>query len=198
NHPAWYDLCDEYGLYVIDETNLETHALWRYGQKTLEETVPGSRPEWTANVLDRAGSMYERDKNHPSILMWSLGNESFGGDNFLKMHEYFHSQDSSRLVHYEGVVHYRESAAASDVESQMYTRPTHLEHFLRGNKDKPVILCEYSHAMGNSCGGLYKYWELVDRYPIFQGAFIWDWIDQSILTKTEDGVEYFAYGGDFG
>lgn len=198
NHPAFYDLCDEYGLYVIDEMNLETHGLWRYGQKTLEETIPGSRPEWTANVLDRARSVYERDKNHPSILLWSLGNESFGGDNFLKLHEYFHSEDPGRLVQYEGVVHYRESEAASDVESQMYTRPQHLEHFARHNTKKPIILCEYSHAMGNSCGGLYKYWELIDRYPILQGAFVWDWIDQAILTKTEDGIEYLAYGGDFG
>jgi len=198
NHPAWYDLCDEYGLYVIDEMNLETHGLWRYGQKTLEDTVPGSRPEWTANVLDRARSMYERDKNHPSILLWSLGNESFGGDNFLKLHDYFHSQDPTRLVHYEGIFHYRESEAASDVESQMYTRPGNLEQFAMWNKKKPIILCEYSHAMGNSCGGLHKYWELFDRYPILQGGFIWDWIDQAILTKTEDGTEYLAYGGDFG
>lgn len=198
NHPYWYDLCDEYGLYVIDETNLETHGLWRYGQKALEDTIPGSRPEWTANVLDRAKSMYERDKNHPSILLWSLGNESFGGDNFLKMHEYFHSEDPTRLVHYEGVVHWRESEAASDIESQMYTRPDQLEWFARHNTRKPIILCEYSHAMGNSCGGLHKYWELFDKYPILQGGFIWDWIDQSLIAKTEDGTEYFAYGGDFG
>src|SRR5690606_35919935 len=99
NHPKWYDLCDEYGLYVIDETNLETHGTWRYGQQELEESLPGSRPEWTENVLDRCHSMFERDKNHPSILIWSLGNESFGGDNFLKMYDYFKKEDPTRLVH---------------------------------------------------------------------------------------------------
>src|SRR5690606_27579694 len=134
----------------------ETHGLWRYGQKELGETVPGSRPEWTANVLDRAKSMYERDKNHPSILLWSLGNESFGGDNFIQMHDYFRSVDPTRLVHYEGVFHWRESEAASDIESQMYTRPQHLEQFALSHPNKPIILCEYSHAMGNSCGGLHK------------------------------------------
>jgi len=198
NHPHWYDLCDQYGLYVIDETNLETHGLWRYGQRELGASVPGSRPEWTANVLDRAKSMYERDKNHPSILLWSLGNESFGGDNFIRMHDYFRSVDPLRLVHYEGVFHWRESEAASDIESQMYTRPQQLEQFALSHPHKPIILCEYSHAMGNSCGGLHKYWELFDRIPILQGGFIWDWIDQAILTRTEDGIEYLAYGGDFG
>lgn len=198
NHPLWYDLCDEYGLYVIDETNLETHGLWQYAQKELGETLPGSRPEWTDNVLDRCRSMFERDKNHPSILMWSLGNESFGGDNFIKMYDYFKEQDSSRIVHYEGVFHWRESEAASDVESQMYTRPAGVEAYAKSNPQKPFILCEYSHAMGNSCGGLHIYWELFDRYPVLQGGFIWDWIDQAIWTKTEDGTEYMAYGGDFG
>ena len=122
NHPLWYDLCDEYGLYVIDETNIETHGTWQYLQKELGElTVPGSRPEWTANVLDRANSMLQRDKNHPSIVIWSLGNEAFGGDNFVKMHDFLREADPTRIVHYEGVFHFRESEAASDIESQMYT-----------------------------------------------------------------------------
>ncbi|RIX51404.1 DUF4981 domain-containing protein [Paenibacillus nanensis] len=199
NHPLWYDLCDEYGLYVIDETNLETHGSWQYGQQELGDlTVPGSRSEWTDNVLDRCKSMFERDKNHPSILIWSLGNESFGGDNFIKMYDYFRAEDPSRLVHYEGVFHWRASEAASDIESQMYTRPAQVEAYAKGNPKKPFILCEYSHAMGNSCGGLHEYWELFERYPVLQGGFIWDWIDQAILTQSADGESYLAYGGDFG
>jgi len=198
NLPIWYDLCDEYGLYVIDETNLETHGTWRPKQPGLGETVPGSRPEWRENVLDRCRSMLERDKNHPCILLWSLGNESFGGDNFVAMHDFLRARDPSRLVHYEGVFHWRESDAASDVESRMYTRPADVETYAKSNPAKPFLLCEYSHAMGNSCGGLHLYWDIFDRYPVLQGGFIWDWVDQAIRTKTADGVEYFAYGGDFG
>ncbi|WP_370621935.1 glycoside hydrolase family 2 TIM barrel-domain containing protein [Bacillus sp. JCM 19034] len=203
NHPLWYDLCDEYGLYVIDETNLETHGTWKYGQKGLEETVPGSRPEWTENVIDRCNSMMQRDKNHPSIVMWSLGNESFGGDNFLEMSQHLKEQDPTRIIHYEGTFHYRQSDAASDVESTMYIRPHAVEDYAKQaekgeNEAKPYILCEYSHAMGNSCGNLFKYTELFDKYPILQGGFIWDWKDQALKTTTEDGTEYLAYGGDFG
>ncbi|GGD46681.1 glycoside hydrolase family 2 TIM barrel-domain containing protein [Paenibacillus nasutitermitis] len=199
NHPKWYDLCDEYGLYVIDETNLETHGSWSYHQEEFSATtVPASRPEWTANVLDRANSMLQRDKNHPSIMIWSLGNESFGGDNFIKMHDFFRDADPTRLVHYEGVFHWRASEAASDMESQMYTSPAKIEEYALNKPKKPFILCEYSHAMGNSCGGLHLYTELFDRYPVLQGGFIWDWVDQAIWTKNEAGVEYMAYGGDFG
>ncbi|MFA9458954.1 glycoside hydrolase family 2 TIM barrel-domain containing protein [Halalkalibacter sp. AB-rgal2] len=203
NHPLWYELCDEYGLYVIDETNLETHGTWKYGQKELGETVPGSRPEWTDNVIDRCNSMLQRDKNHPSIVMWSLGNESFGGDNFLKMSQHLKEQDPTRVIHYEGTFHYRKSDAASDVESTMYIRPRAVEEYAkqaeRGeNEGKPYILCEYSHAMGNSCGNLFKYTELFDQYPILQGGFIWDWKDQALKTRTSEGIEYLAYGGDFG
>lgn len=198
NQSVWYELCDEYGLYVIDEVNLETHGSWRYGQQELEDTVPGSRPEWTDNVLDRANSMFQRDKNNPSILIWSLGNESFGGDNFIRMKDFFHEADPSRRVHYEGVFHYRPSEEASDIESTMYVRPSQVEHYAHYFPKKPYILCEYSHAMGNSCGGLHKYWELFDRYPVLQGGFIWDWVDQALLTKTEDGTPFLAYGGDFG
>ena len=203
NHPLWYELCDEYGLYVIDEVNLETHGTWRYGQKEEEDTIPGSKPEWTANVLDRCNSMFQRDKNHPSIVIWSLGNESFGGDNFLKMHRFFKENDPTRLVHYEGVTHYRASDAATDIETTMYTKPHYVEMYAIQAEHaeepmKPYILCEYSHAMGNSNGNLYKYTELFDKYPILQGGFIWDWKDQALLSKTEDGTEYLAYGGAFG
>ncbi|GAA0285848.1 beta-galactosidase [Gracilibacillus halotolerans] len=200
NHPKWYDLCDEYGLYVIDEVNLETHGTWRYGQQEEEGALPGSKPEWTENVLDRSRSMYERDKNHPSILIWSLGNESFGGDNFLKMYDYFKKEDPTRLVHYEGVFHYRASNAASDIESTMYRSPQEMESYATqpGVNKKPYIICEYSHSMGNSTGNLYKYTELFDKYEILQGGFIWDWKDQALRHQTEDGTEYLAYGGDFG
>ncbi|GAA0182604.1 beta-galactosidase LacZ [Clostridium sediminicola] len=198
NQPLWYDLCDKYGLYVIDENNLETHGSWEYGQIGLCETVPGNKKEWTPALLDRCNSMVERDKNHPSIVIWSLGNESFGGDNFLKMYNFIKEKDSSRLVHYEGIFHYRESEACTDIESTMYTTPDYNENYALKNVKKPFILCEYAHAMGNSCGNLYKYTEQFDKYPVLQGGFIWDWIDQAIKTQTEDGIEYMAYGGDFG
>ncbi|WP_211750066.1 glycoside hydrolase family 2 TIM barrel-domain containing protein [Paenibacillus sp. Marseille-Q4541] len=198
NQTLWYELCDQYGLYVMDEVNLETHGSWSYGQKEEGGALPGSKAKWTENVLDRANSMLQRDKNHPSIIIWSLGNESFGGDNFIKMADFIRAQDSTRLIHYEGVFHYRASEAASDIESQMYTPPAKVEEYARNNPKKPIILCEYSHAMGNSNGNLMKYWELFEKYPILQGGFIWDWIDQSIRTKTPEGVTYLAYGGDFG
>lgn len=202
NNPYLYELCDRYGLYVIDENNLETHGTWRYGQQELEDTVPGSRPEWTANVLDRCNSMFQRDKNHPSIVIWSLGNESFGGDNFLKMYDFFKENDPTRLVHYEGVFHYRPSEASSDIESTMYVPPVDVEKYALEAKysetlKKPYIICEYSHAMGNSVGNLYKYTDLFDKYDILQGGFIWDWRDQALRHQTEDGVEFLAYGGDF-
>lgn len=199
NQSVWYELCNEYGLYVIDETNLETHGSWQYAQQDLPaHTVPASHPEWRANVLDRCNSMFQRDKNHPSIVIWSLGNESFGGDNFIAMHDFLKEADPTRLVHYEGVFHYRPSEAASDIESTMYIKPREIEVYALSNPKKPYILCEYSHAMGNSCGGLHKYTELFDKYDILQGGFIWDWVDQAIRTTTADGTEYLAYGGDFG
>lgn len=199
NQPVWYDLCDEYGLYVIDETNLETHGSWQYGQEEEEEfNVPGSKPQWRDNVLDRANSMLQRDKNHPSVVIWSLGNESFGGENFIAMHDFLKAADPSRLVHYEGVFHHRAYEAASDIESTMYAKPAELERYVYERGKKPYLLCEYSHAMGNSSGGLHLYTELFDRHAILQGGFIWDWVDQAIRTRTPEGVAYMAYGGDFG
>ena len=200
NQPAWYDLCDEYGIYVIDETNLETHGTWSFGQTEEEErNIPGSKACWTNAVLDRSNSMLQRDKNHPSVIIWSLGNESYGGENFIKMHDFFRDSDPTRIVHYEGIVHCRKFEAASDIESNMYSPPNALEMYALNKKHKkPFILCEYSHAMGNSSGNLFKYTDLFDKYPILQGGFIWDWIDQAIRTKTPEGKEYLAYGGDFG
>ncbi|MDF2675299.1 MAG: bgaM, partial [Clostridiales bacterium] len=199
NNPIWYDLCDQYGLYVIDENNLETHGSWQVNGKITPETaIPFDYPEWTPALLDRCNSMLQRDKNHPSVVIWSLGNEAFGGENFIKMHDFFKEKDPSRIVHYEGVFNCRASEAASDVESRMYAKPQDIEEYARNNPKKPFMLCEYSHAMGNSCGNLFKYTDLTDKYDVVQGGFIWDWIDQAIKTKTEDGTEYLAYGGDFG
>lgn len=199
NNELWYDLCDEYGLYMIDEVNLETHGTWHYGQREEGETLPGSKPEWAGIVVDRANSMVMRDKNHPAVCIWSLGNESFGGENFIKMRDHIKALDETkRPIHYEGVCHNREFNHASEIESEMYTRPWNVVGNINRDNEKPFILCEYSHAMGNSCGGLKDYWELFYKYPSLQGGFIWDWIDQAILTETPDGRPYLAYGGDFG
>ncbi|MDR1640201.1 MAG: beta-galactosidase, partial [Clostridiales bacterium] len=198
NDSHWYDLCDEHGIYVMDEANIETHGTWRYGQKDVEPgTVPGDDPRWTSAVLDRANSMLKRDRNHPSVIMWSLGNESYGGLNFLKMHDFIKSLDPTRPVHYEGVFHHRKSSGASDVESQMYTSPKDLLDFARNNREKPIILCEYCHSTGNSVGNLGEYIDAFLSDPIIHGGFIWDWKDKA-LTKTVNGVETLAYGGDFG
>ncbi|MGL6173913.1 MAG: glycoside hydrolase family 2 TIM barrel-domain containing protein, partial [Cellulosilyticaceae bacterium] len=197
NQIEFYDLCDEYGLYVIDETNLETHGTWKYGVVD-QEAVPGSRPEWTGAVLDRAYSMLRRDRNHPSIIIWSLGNESYGGSNFVKMRDLLLEHDPTRVIHYEGTVHNRPFEEATQIESQMYTKIEDLERMLNNNPQKPIILCEYSHAMGNSNGALHKYTELTEKYDMYQGGFIWDYVDQSLLTTNKYGESFFGYGGDFG
>ena len=186
NDELWYDLCDEHGLYVIDENNLETHGTWCMGQ-TEDEIIPASKPEWTDALIDRCNSMYQRDKNHPSVLIWSLGNEAWGGDNFIEMHKFFKDNDPLRIVQYEGIVHARKWEAASDVESQMYSKVGTLEHYANSNPKKPFILCEYSHSMGNSTGNLKKYCDLFDKYPVLQGGFIWDWIDQALTATLPDG-----------
>ncbi|QEN04099.1 beta-galactosidase [Thiospirochaeta perfilievii] len=200
NHPFFYDLCDQIGLYVIDETNLETHGSWSYdkAQEFQPTAIPGSKPQWRDNVIDRANSMVKRDFNHPSIIMWSLGNESYGGSNFVDMKDHIKSLDTSRPIHYEGTFHNREFEECTDIESQMYTTPSMLEQYATYNPQKPILLCEYSHAMGSSCGNLFKYTDLFKKYDSILGGYIWDWVDQSILTKDEIGKEFYAYGGDFG
>ncbi|PAE43173.1 glycoside hydrolase family 2 TIM barrel-domain containing protein [Bacillus sp. 7884-1] len=199
NQSYWYELCDEYGVYVIDEMNLETHGSWqKMGAVEPSWNIPGNKPEWEAIVMDRAISMVERDKNHPSILIWSCGNESYAGEVILNVSKYFKKADPSRLVHYEGVFHNRDYNDTSDMESRMYAKPVDIEKYLNGNPEKPYISCEYMHAMGNSLGGMYKYTDLEQRYPMYQGGFIWDYIDQSIYKKDRYGNEYLAYGGDFG
>ncbi|WP_338113253.1 glycoside hydrolase family 2 TIM barrel-domain containing protein [Paenibacillus artemisiicola] len=199
NQTRWYELCDEYGLYVIDEMNLETHGSWqKMGAVEPSWNIPGDKPEWRGAVLDRARSMLERDKNHPSILIWSCGNESYAGQVILDASNYFRERDPGRLVHYEGVFHNRAYDATSDMESRMYAKPADIIAYLETDPAKPYISCEYMHAMGNSVGGMHKYTELEDRYPKYQGGFIWDYIDQALIARDRYGREYFAYGGDFG
>ena len=195
-----YELCDEYGLYMIDETNLESHGSWDVAEMTKDftYTVPYNKPEWLGMMLDRANSMYQRDKNHPAILIWSCGNESFGGKDIFEMSQLFRSEDPTRLVHYEGVFHDRSYNDTSDMESQMYPSVESIKEFLAKDNSKPFICCEYTHAMGNSCGAMHKYTDLTDTEPKYQGGFIWDYIDQSIYKKDRYGKEFQAYGGDFG
>ena len=193
NNSLWYQLCDEYGIYLIDETNLESHGTWqKMGACEPSINVPASLPEWKEACLDRAKSMYERDKNHASVLIWSCGNESYCGDDIAAMADYFHEVDKSRLVHYEGVVWNRKYDHITDMESRMYAKPDEVEEYLKQNTGKPYISCEYMHAMGNSLGGMKLYTDLEDKYEAYQGGFIWDYIDQSLY---KDGV--LVYGGDF-
>ncbi|MNO29859.1 Beta-galactosidase [compost metagenome] len=198
NETLWYELCDEYGVYVIDEMNLESHGSWqKMGVVEPSWNIPGSKPEWQDIVMDRAISMVERDKNHPSILIWSCGNESFAGEVIRNVANYFREKDSSRLVHYEGVFHNRDYDDASDMESRMYAKAADIEMYLKEDPLKPYISCEYMHAMGNSVGGLHKYTELEQKYPMYQGGFIWDFMDQVIVKNDRYGKPYMAYGGDF-
>ena len=195
-----YQLCDEYGIYMIDETNLESHGSWDTAEFTKDYTyvVPHDKPEWLDMMLDRANSMYQRDKNHAAILIWSCGNESFGGKDIFEMSQFFHKADPTRLVHYEGVCHDRRYNDTSDMESQMYPSVEAIKEFLAKDDSKPFVCCEYTHAMGNSCGAMHKYTDLTDTEPKYQGGFIWDYIDQSIYKKDRYGKEFQAYGGDFG
>ena len=200
NNSFFYELCDQYGLYVIDEMNLESHGMWDKilrGGLTVDKALPGDRPEWLAALLDRAANLYERDKNHASIVMWSCGNESFGGTNILAVADYFREVDN-RPVHYEGVHWDPRYPRTSDVYSQMYTPATEVADFLTTHRDKPFIMCEYAHAMGNSFGAVDKYLDLAYAEPLFQGGFIWDFADQAIALTDRYGREYFGYGGDCG
>ena len=195
NQEYWYDLCDEYGIYLIDETNLETHGSWCLpGDVVTEDSaVPGSKPEWEGACVDRVNSMMKRDYNHASVVIWSLGNESYAGDVFRAMSVHVHELDPNRPVHYEGVTHNRKYDDVTDIESRMYAHADEIEEYLKSNPKKPYISCEYMHAMGNSVGNMDEYTAL-ERYPQYQGGFIWDFIDQAIL----DGNGRMCYGGDFG
>lgn len=196
-----YEICDIYGLYMIAENNLESHGSWNaylYAGRSEEYLVPKDKLEWAPMLLDRINSCYQVNKNHSSILIWSVGNEAFGGKVISMMAQRFRNLDDSRLVHYEGIFNDRSYPDSSDIESQMYPSVKSIEKFLEEHTDKPFICCEYTHAMGNSIGGMHLYTELADRNPRYQGGFIWDYIDQAILTHDRFGNEYLGYGGDFG
>ena len=195
-----YQLCDEYGIYMIDETNLESHGSWqKMGAVEPSWNVPGCAKAWEAAVVDRARTNFELLKNHPSILFWSLGNESYAGDGIRAMQQMLEEKQDGRLIHYEGVFHNRTyEKEISHMESQMYTPPARIEKWLEENKDKPFVLCEYMHDMGNSLGGMKSYMDLLEKYDRFQGGFIWDFIDQALWVEDEvTGRRVLRYGGDF-
>ena len=197
---SWYFRCDEAGIYVMAETNLESHGSWqKMGEVEPSWNVPGSVNLWRDAVLDRARTNFEVFKNHTSVLFWSLGNESYAGDVLQDMNAYYKEKDPDRLVHYEGVFQnelYKDSI--SDMESQMYATPQSVREYLENDPKKPFILCEYMHDMGNSLGGMKSYIDLIDQYEQYQGGFIWDYIDQAILVTDEvTGREVLRYGGDF-
>ncbi len=198
NHPDWYALCDQYGLYVIDENDLETHGTRGFDHPATP-LLPDGRQEWTPVCMDRISSLYERDKNHPSVIFWSLGNECDAGENFKKMYAFLKGKDPSRPVHYESIWHdFANDKDVTDVWSMMYAKPWNIETFIKEHPEKPFMLCEYSHAMGNSCGGNEKYMALFEKHPQFLGAFVWDFVDQAVRLKAEDGTSFLGYGGDCG
>ncbi|MCI8377185.1 MAG: beta-galactosidase [Lachnospiraceae bacterium] len=197
---SWYYRCDEAGIYVMAETNLETHGSWqKMGKIEPSWNVPGDYILWRGAVLDRAKNNFEMFKNHPSVLFWSLGNESYAGKILEEMNAYYKGTDPDRLVHYEGVSANRQyEDSISDVESRMYAKPEEIIEYLENNPKKPVLLCEYMHNMGNSCGGMGSYINLLEDYEMYQGGFIWDYIDQAILCEDEvTGKPALRYGGDF-
>ncbi|MDO4331080.1 MAG: glycoside hydrolase family 2 TIM barrel-domain containing protein [Eubacteriales bacterium] len=200
NQIEWYGLCDTYGIYVMAETNLESHGSWqKSGGVEPSWNVPGDLPEWKEAVMDRLRTNYETFKNHVSILFWSLGNESYAGDDIEAMNRWIKEKKDGRLVHYEGVVNNRKyNDTISDVESRMYAAPQDIVSYLENDPQKPFLLCEYMHDMGNSMGGMSSYMELLDRYEMYQGGFIWDFIDQAIWAWDEvSGRKVLRYGGDF-
>lgn len=200
NSTVLYELCDEYGIYVMDENNMESHGSWDAVARKLADDnalIPGDREDFREMLLDRIYSMYQRDKNHPSVVVWSIGNESFGGLTPVEMSETLRRLDAARPVHYESVSWDTRYPQATDIHSEMYTPVTGIQEYLEEYREKPFICCEYAHAMGNSCGALHKYTEYAYEEPLYQGGFIWDYIDQSITKKDRYGKVFQAYGGDF-
>lgn len=191
----WYELCDLYGLYVVDEANIESHGIGYDKDITLAD-----KAEWSAAHLDRTIRMVERDKNHPSVIIWSLGNEAGDGANFVQNYKWIKERDKSRPVQYERAEKQTNSPEHhTDIWANMYARIPYIEQYaLDPDSYRPLIMCEYAHAMGNSVGNLQDYWDVIEKYPLLQGGFIWDWVDQGLLTEDENGNNFWAYGGDFG
>jgi beta-galactosidase len=189
NDPRWYDLADEYGLYIINEANVESHGMGYHPDTTL-----GNDPRWQAAHLDRTIRMVERDKNHPSVILWSLGNEGGDGVNFVAASAWIHRRDPSRPVMYERAG----ERAHTDVVAPMYPPIQRLLAYVQTWRDRPLIMCEYAHAMGSSVGNLQDYWDVIYAHPQLQGGFIWDWVDQGLAARTADGRPFWAYGGDYG
>ncbi|QBN20314.1 glycoside hydrolase family 2 TIM barrel-domain containing protein [Flavobacterium nackdongense] len=195
----FYRLCDKYGFYVIDEANIEIHGMGATnqgldGNKKKQAVHPNYLPQWKATHLDRTIKMFERDKNHPCIVTWSLGNEAGNGENFFATYKWLKEHDSTRPTQYEGATNY----ANTDIQAPMYWSIESMIKYVEKNQTRPLIQCEYAHSMGNSTGNLQDYWDVIEKYPTMQGGFIWDWVDQGILTKNEAGEKYWGYGGDFG
>ena len=196
----WYYMCDDAGIYVMAETNLESHGSFqKLGAIEPSCNVPGSIPQWRDAVLERAKNNFETFKNHTSILFWSLGNESYAGDDIEAMNVYFAEKQDGRLVHYESSYYNRAyEDTISDLETRMYAKPEDVEEYLNNSPKKPYILCEFMHDMGNSMGGLGSYMKLIDKYDRYHGGFIWDFIDQAIMVKDPvTGKDVLRYGGDF-
>jgi len=184
----WYELCNKYGIFLVDEANIESHGMG-YGSKSLAKD-----PVWKDAHLFRTKNMFERDKNQPSVIIWSLGNEAGNGVNFEATYAYLKSVDQSRPVQYEQAG----GGANTDIMNPMYARINNMEDYAKGKPTKPYIQCEYAHSMGNSTGNLQDYWDMIEKYPVLQGGFIWDWVEQGILTKDAQGNKFWAYGGDLG
>ncbi|MDP7564565.1 MAG: glycoside hydrolase family 2 TIM barrel-domain containing protein [Candidatus Marinimicrobia bacterium] len=191
NQKRWYELCNKYGLYVIDEANIEAHGM-QFHENSYGHIA--NDPTWTAQWIDRGKRMVERDKNQPCIIMWSMGNEAGDGENFVKLYEWIKSRDNTRPVVYQPAWY----EDHTDVVFPMYKNIEFISEYAEKKTDKPLILCEYAHAMGNSVGNLQDYWDAFEKYDALQGGFIWDWVDQVILKTAENGTDYWAYGGDFG
>ncbi|MDE6161720.1 MAG: DUF4981 domain-containing protein, partial [Muribaculaceae bacterium] len=192
----WYELCDQYGIYLVDEANIEIHG---YGTSPGTPMTPGVHPaateEWKASILDREHALVERDKNHPSVIVWSLGNESGNGSNFVAAYDWIKSRDHSRPVQYEQAFEERNT----DIVCPMYPSIGSMKEYAsRKNPGRPYIMCEYAHAMGNSSGNFQEYFDIIRSSKQMQGGFIWDWVDQGLITRDENGDTYWAYGGDFG
>lgn len=191
----WYEMCDKYGLYLIDEADIESHGMGYDKDVTLAD-----KPEWEAAHLDRMKRMVERDKNHPSVIIWSMGNEAGDGHNFLNGYKWIKARDASRLVQYERAEDQTNAPERhTDIWCPMYPPISYIEAYAKDSKqDRPLIMCEYAHAMGNSTGNFQDYWTVIEKYPKLQGGFIWDWVDQGILKTSENGEKYWTYGGDYG